>query len=75
MPLFKKKNKNNEKQIKISVSPDGRETKLEAFGYKGSGCADTIAKIAKAAKAKVKSRKNKPEYFEKPDELQHRHSR
>ena len=48
------------KQVIIDITPDG-ETKIEAVGFKGKGCAEATRAIEQALGAVAKTQK-KPEF-------------
>lgn len=50
------------KSIRVIVEEDGSITS-EAIGFKGKGCDKVLNELAKAL-GTVKSRKDKPEYFQ-----------
>lgn len=53
------------KKLRVIVEEDGSVT-ADAVGFKGKGCEKVLAELAKEL-GTVKSRKNKPEYFQQAD--------
>ena len=56
------------KHIKIRISPDGGTVEVDAVGFQGKGCVETIGKLLKAGKpAKIVKEQHKPEFHRRDD--------
>ena len=55
----------SKKELELTIDSDGN-LELEAFGYKGKGCAEVIDQMAKAMGKPTKT-KQKTEYYQQED--------
>ena len=53
-------------KVKIGISPNGRESKVEVEGASGPGCRELTGRIERALGASRGS-DLKPEYYEEPE--------